>query len=48
MRDHASIGSDSYLSGPGTKIVGKHVMVERECIIITEDHKYLEEGHDVM
>lgn len=45
LRDHANIGRGSYLSGKGTITIGRHVMMGHQCMIITQNHKYLEEGY---
>ena len=45
LRDHANIGRGSYLSGEGTITIGRHVMMGHQCMIITQNHKYLEEGY---
>ena len=47
MKDHAHIGEYAVLEGPHATItIGKHVMMGKYCIIIAQNHKYLEEGFD--
>ena len=47
MKDHANIGDYGNLSGPYGKItIGRHVMMGRNCTIIAQNHRYLEEGFD--
>ncbi len=47
MRDHANIGSYATLGGPHATItIGRHVMMGTQCMIIAQNHKYLEEGYD--
>jgi maltose O-acetyltransferase len=47
MKDHANIGSYANLGGPHATItIGSHVMMGTHCTIISQNHKYLEEGFD--
>jgi acetyltransferase-like isoleucine patch superfamily enzyme len=47
MRDHAHIGPYALVGGNhGTITIGAHVMMGSYCIIIAQNHKYLEEGYD--
>lgn len=46
MKDHANIGRDALISGNGIVTVGRHVMMGERCVIITQNHRYLEEGYD--
>ena len=47
MKDHANIGPYAELRTDGATItIGRHVMMGRHCTIITQNHKYLEEGYD--
>lgn len=46
MKDHANLGKGANISGKGLVTVGRHVMMGYECFIITQNHKYLEEGFD--
>ncbi len=47
MKDHAHIGPYALIDGShATVTIGKHVMMGSYCIIITQNHKYLEEGFD--
>ncbi len=47
MRDHANIGPEALISGKlGTVTIGKHVMMGSKCIIITQNHNYLEKGYE--
>jgi len=44
MKDHANLGDYAQYLGKGQLIVGKHVMMGPEVMIITQDHKILPEG----
>jgi acetyltransferase-like isoleucine patch superfamily enzyme len=45
MRDHAHIGPHALISGNHAKVtIGRHVMMGSFCIIIAQNHHYLEEG----
>ena len=46
MRAHANIGKDCSITGKGIVTIGRHVIMGHECMIITQNHKYLEEGYD--
>jgi maltose O-acetyltransferase len=48
MKDHANVGSYALLqaSSHGTITIGRHVMMGAYCIIVSQNHKYLEEGFD--
>jgi maltose O-acetyltransferase len=47
LRDHANIGDFAIIEGTNATVtIGKHVMMGKYCIIICENHKYLEEGFD--
>lgn len=46
MKDHANLGRWSSIYGNGTVTIGRHVMMGDRCTIITQNHKYLEEGYD--
>ena len=46
MKDHANLGRNCSITGRGTVTIGRHVMMGYDCIIITQNHKYLEEGYD--
>jgi len=46
MKDHANIGVNARIMGLGTVIIGRHVMMGPEVMIITSDHKILPEGFD--
>jgi maltose O-acetyltransferase len=47
MKDHANIGDYALLSGNfATITIGRHVMMGKHCIIICQNHKFLEEGYD--
>ena len=47
MRENAHIGDHALLSGSHAKItIGKNVMMGAYCIIICQNHKYLEETYD--
>jgi len=42
MKDHGNIGDDSLLSGSAARIIiGRHVMMGKQCIIICQNHRYL-------
>lgn len=45
MRDHANLGKNCSISGKGIVTVGCHVMMGCDCVIITQNHRYLEEGY---
>ena len=45
MRDHSNIGPYAFVDGKlGSVTIGRHVMMGRYCIIISQNHRYLEEG----
>lgn len=46
MKDHANIGMDFLLGGQGVLTVGSHVAMGDRVVVITQNHKYLEEGYD--
>ena len=47
MKDYAHIGEYAVLAGPHATItIGRHVMMGSYCMIIAQNHKYLEEGFD--
>lgn len=47
MRDCSNIGDFALLGGNHAAItIGRHVMMGKHCIIICQNHKYLEEGYD--
>ena len=47
MKDHANIGDFAILDGNyGAISIGRHVMMGKHCIILSQNHKYLEEGYD--
>lgn len=47
MKECANIGDYSLLSGNhGTITVGRHVMMGKHCVILSQNHRYLEEGYD--
>lgn len=46
MKDHANIGPRASITGSGELIIGEHVMMGYECMIITQNHKYKREGYD--
>jgi maltose O-acetyltransferase len=47
MKDHANIGAYAFIDGNhATVTIEKHVMKGKNCIIICQNHKYLEEGYD--
>lgn len=46
MRNHGNLGRSTLISGNGIVTVGRHVMMGSQCIIITQNHRYLEEGYD--
>ena len=46
MKDHANIGDDSLLGGNFARIIiGQHVMMGKQCIIVCQNHRYTEEGY---
>ena len=45
MKDHANIGDYALIDGNYAKVtIGKHVMMGKHCIIICQNHNFLEEG----
>jgi len=46
MEDHANLGPNTFISGNGTVTIGRHVMMGSFCTILTQNHKYLDEGYD--
>jgi acetyltransferase-like isoleucine patch superfamily enzyme len=56
MKDHANIGDDALFSGNAARIIiGRHVMMGKQCIIICQNHRYMDgekyegfEGKDVV
>jgi maltose O-acetyltransferase len=45
MKDHSNIGAYALIEGNyATVTIGKHVMMGKYCIIISQNHKYLEAG----
>lgn len=46
MRDHANLGNYCLISGRGTVTVGRHTMMGEQCMLITQNHRFLEEGYD--
>jgi acetyltransferase-like isoleucine patch superfamily enzyme len=47
MKDYANIGNYAVLGGNYAKItIGRHVMMGSNCMIIAQNHKFLEEGFD--
>lgn len=56
MKDHANIGDDALFSGNAARIIiGQHVMMGKQCIVICQNHRYLDaqryegfEGEDVV
>ena len=47
MRECAHIGPYAVLSGPHATItIGAHVSMGRECMILAQNHRYLDEGYD--
>lgn len=46
LKDHANLGRGFSLSGRGLLTVGEHVAMGWECMVITQNHRYLREGYD--
>lgn len=46
MKDHANLGKDCSITGKGVVTIGRHVEMGHRCMIITQNHRYLEEGYD--
>jgi len=47
MKANAHIGEYAVLAGPHATItIGRHVSMGSHCMIIAQNHKYLEEGYD--
>ena len=47
MKEYSNIGDDAILSGNhGTITIGKHVMMGKQCIILSQNHKYNSNRYD--
>lgn len=46
MKDHASFGKGCSITGKGVVTIGRHVEMGQRCMIVTQNHRYLEEGYD--
>ncbi len=46
MKYCANLGPGGHISGNGLVTIGQHVMTGYQCMIITQNHKYLAEGYD--
>jgi len=47
MKDYSNLGDYAVLIGPHALItIGRHVMMGSHCMIIAQNHKYLEEGFE--
>lgn len=46
MKNHSNLGPRASITGRGRLIVGEHVMMGYDCMIITQNHKYNKEGYD--
>lgn len=46
MYDHANLGENCRIEGGGDVIIGRHVMMGPDVLIIPQDHKILPEGYD--
>lgn len=46
LGEHANLGNFLKIKGNGDVNIGKHVMMGEDVTIITQDHKYLNEGYD--
>lgn len=46
MKEHAKLGRDCSITGNGLITIGRHVEMGRRCMIVTQNHRYLEEGYD--
>ena len=46
ISEHTNIGPNFSLTGSGTVTFGEHVAMGKECMFITQNHRYLEEGYD--
>lgn len=46
MKEHAELGRDCSITGNGIVTIGKHAGMGRKCMIVTQNHRYLEEGYD--
>jgi maltose O-acetyltransferase len=46
MKYCANLGPGCHISGNGLVTVGQHVMMGYQCMIVTQNHKYLAEGYD--
>jgi len=46
MKDHASLGKACSITGNGVVTIGSHVVMGDRCMIITQNHRYMEEGYD--
>lgn len=45
LDDHSNIGPNAYIQPGGKVSIGKHTMMGRDVIIITQKHLYLDEGY---
>ncbi len=46
MKEHANTGKYFSLTGRGTLTIGRHVLMGQRCMVITQNHKYLDTGYD--
>ena len=47
MKEHANIGPYALIGNSrGMVTIGRHVMMGHQCIVISQNHKYLAEGYD--
>lgn len=46
MKESANLGPGCHISGNGLVTIGQHVMMGYQCMIVTQNHKYLAEGYD--
>ena len=45
ISEHTNIGPNFSLTGTGTITFGEHIAMGKECMFITQNHKYLAEGY---
>lgn len=46
ISEHTNIGPDFSLTGSGVLTFGSHIAMGKQCMFITQNHKYQKEGYD--
>lgn len=46
ISEHTNLGKDFSLTGNGILSFGEHVAMGHQCMFVTQNHRYLEEGYD--